>query len=1451
MQIYTLSDFHFDSEKINDNVSRALKTLCEQIRSHPYGGNQVLFILLGDIVNQGNKKAFFNVRKCLDELCGQLHDFDIYFEMVPGNHDRTNRDISAFDQFSARYGIPNFESNRAYARQYSGINFIFADTTWGGNHDESGHLDLSAIESKIVTGTENVLVCHHALTQFKGGVHDCVIDGDRLAGDLRKKGIRFVIHGHTHQADFSVNENTAIEFGCGSMFQSMVEMPKGTNNQFARLDCRDGRIIAIERVIFTADGNGVAIEALYPQKRTFADPEKIGKIQYAPTERPYIIRKIIPYESNTEDTITRLFSDTPQLTLMEALQEQTHILLLGDAGCGKSIVLAELAHTAGQGFYFPVLIQLKDYLGETVYELLPESYRELYPNRLLLLFDGYDEMLEQDRIQFNKVLNRYVQNEPGVRIVITSRSNFCKAEYENNSRTFSGFKVYYMCEIDRQNQTMYLCERGIVPSEFFESAEQSGVTKLLESPFYLRGLADIYMRDSQLPRRAELMDRLIQLRFLKDDEKFPDQLSEHQYQLFVLLRKLSFSMQLMHRRELSDGTEYQRLFSPEERTLMHESGLLERNGDKWQFAHNNFREYLAAKELSQYPFEKQLSFFQQNGTIYPHWVNTLGYLCGLEKTGGLLCWLTENAQNALVKFEKDRVDRETRNKVFQALFSYYESRGLWFQNDLCSEKELIQFASSLETIRYLMDKISHPVHHISRCTALKMLSNAPSLFGMEESICSVLLNCCEQNVQGDAYECYLSMCAVWRLHLQMYGATDKIVALTRKSEAAYIRYGLYKYLVKVEMQDTYYDVFIEGLRFIHRQCSPSEYSLTDETLALEDGLKTMSNAKSVSAVLHALADDRSDPFYGKEAVFHTLFQTAATLYQAGETAIVSDVTSVCFQSFRIGEFSALNGCFEFFRSTHTEKPAIVMLSELCEQGGENIGALLSQSDGLIDFAAALYIDDILPFESFAKAINYCNDAEYSKYRQIIMEKEKIELPVRVRTPNYEEKRKQRDQAYFSILFDQQAAKDMLDDLLSRTGDASITVDDLRQANVKHDMYSPLMILQHAMYSYVSGGVKAMDFFETIDWDEFVICEAFRRLQQTEEKATEEQVAVLTSLLEKTIGIDFIKDALHTFKKYDGLPHKTCCVLQLAVLLDICLPESCLLELTQLPDYYFSLDHNEKPYSYLMRHLDSETLKRRIIGNLEKEIVTGDVLTTHIQFCGAICCDAAVRNALQVCKSGESTQHDRYEAFKYLHGIKGAGYVEEAVLPYVDGELLCMIAGSYKDISTEAMKEAMEAQFRGNPSGNLQMYLISYGSRMALEQYANEVQRTHKLPENNTEYADGPTSAIGTIGDPSTLPILGKLMEIVCAPDFKDAEFGGLRSGIIEAFYRCCVVDPDASMSELIKHEEITATSDSCKRMYEYIKEAIIKQQRFKMDVAWTIERVEEYWRALQSCTPAG
>lgn len=136
---------------------------------------------------------------------------------------------------------------------------------------------------------------------------------------------------------------------------------------------------------------------------------------------------------------------------------------------GKSIELHNLANILCDK-YHTFLYSLKDYNGEEILSLLPPEYKGIHSNRIVLLLDGYDELSNTSRETFDKMLRRYLKDNENAHIVITSRSNFCKVETNNDSKTFPKFRIYVLDKLDITSISAELQKKGINENLFWNEA---------------------------------------------------------------------------------------------------------------------------------------------------------------------------------------------------------------------------------------------------------------------------------------------------------------------------------------------------------------------------------------------------------------------------------------------------------------------------------------------------------------------------------------------------------------------------------------------------------------------------------------------------------------------------------------------------------------------------------------------------------------------------------------------------------------------------------------------------------------------------------------------------------------------------------------------------------------------------------------------------------------------
>lgn len=140
-------------------------------------GENILFVILGDIADRGEDLSFATARDSLALIQEELKDYTVEFEFVPGNHDLDKGSLSLFDQLTSLYGSKHtFELDSVYSTVHDNMNFIFADSTLSRDHAAPGRLNLDAIRTKVKRGLTNILFCHHALSHGHGDPHDVIED---------------------------------------------------------------------------------------------------------------------------------------------------------------------------------------------------------------------------------------------------------------------------------------------------------------------------------------------------------------------------------------------------------------------------------------------------------------------------------------------------------------------------------------------------------------------------------------------------------------------------------------------------------------------------------------------------------------------------------------------------------------------------------------------------------------------------------------------------------------------------------------------------------------------------------------------------------------------------------------------------------------------------------------------------------------------------------------------------------------------------------------------------------------------------------------------------------------------------------------------------------------------------------------------------------------------------
>ena len=935
MRFFIISDLHLGEETDMQQLYTRTRTLCRKIRESTTPGEQIPIILLGDIVDGGNPDAFCAAKKLLTKIEQELKDYSTTFDFVPGNHDLHGTDLAAFDKFISKYGVPKFSENRAYNRQYGGVNFIFADSNLSRDHRACGEIDVAAIIELVKGGMTNVLLCHHSFTQEYGDTHDVINGGERFLEILAGHEIKFLIHGHTHRAAIDVHPYTVKEIGCGSFSKDSKEMGN-IYKQFTVGCIREGTIVSIERWIDTDDGGEpFAYTQLFPKERQFKDPDSVGKQIYDDVP-DYISRRVAVHNAEAVD----LNSLT---AIADVVKKQgSNVLVMGDAGHGKSVEMQHLAAELGRTAKFPFLYSLKQYCGQAIEDLCPEEYRDLLPSRQVLIFDGYDELGTYIDV-FDRNLRAFCKDFPSVCIVISARGNFCQHKISQEN-VFANFTVCSLEELNERDIVQYISAHRIDSQALIVEAKEKGLADLLRNPFYLTRVVNLYLKYKQLPPRTELMDSLIEECMERDEGKFSEDLEENRKNSLQLLGKAATAMLLLQKQKLENTKEYQELFQLEERNLMNFSGLFRRENNSWSFTHNNFKEYLAARYISQLSKEDALALISDGYGIMPTWLNAVGFLLGMNTDWDVQQWLLEHEPEAIVKYRPESMDSTARSYLFREIFEHYEGKRLWIDQTIISYKDLAEFSSSEESMRYLLDKIENPACFISQVSAICLVQYFSNLYGNELAVSQLLLRCCISMPESE--ESITIVCralqAIYRLGMLNDLVAKELVTRYYSCEVSRVRAVMYEVLTAMHFQDEHVQFFLDGISYLG-----GNGRFTNETISLADGLKELNCEKSIKTAMSAISKGEVR-FYADSKVYITLCQKATELHRH-EVADFYVFMLDCFANNAEKVDRAKSMAVKtFFKETGTIEEATI---DLCNRFGEKRKCYLL--DTLFDDPATL------------------------------------------------------------------------------------------------------------------------------------------------------------------------------------------------------------------------------------------------------------------------------------------------------------------------------------------------------------------------------------------------------------------------------------------------------------------------------------------------------------------
>lgn len=1126
----------------------------------------------------------------------------------------------------------------------------------------------------------------------------------------------------------------------------------------------------------------------------------------------YIHRKLLEkekyYRFESEYFIS-ILEESP-LGLYDLIKKGNNkIILLGDAGYGKSTelknVFSKFVKEENPDFV-PIFIDLSTYSDEDMQDYIKLKIGEdsvdlldFDKSKLVFLFDEFDQVLDKGKAE--RKIKNFIEKYDISTFVITSRTNFYSGQFE-------GFNVFVLLPLssnDIQEYARILLDYRC--DSFIEELHKKLIFDLVKNPFFLQHLVKIYQADKTIPaNRASTFHRIISLALEQDTVKLRNKYDLRQTYSVLDIEKdlmyLSLIMETLQRNFISVEEFNQVINDDKRREVISELNLIKKSffkeGDVYQFQHNNFQEYLSAKMMANKDFDGVLNFisfvcekrfprlerfidslrkyievkpygikveevisaifnrvkYKRIKKINLSWVNTVSFLCQLRRDDALLEYLMKNEPEICLKFEVNRIDESKREKIFKTIFEKYTKRKIWLDSERIDYEEMANFAKTKETYNYLMSFAYSKEHFVYRNNAILLLGMMKEF--ADNTLHKLLIQYAtnENENSNVRSNCLYALAQLGKTDM---GTINKLMHLKNSSDEKVL--SGFSYLIKESDHiDIYVDTLLGGIY------KAIKFTLVDVRWNLKEGIKKVTSANGLRKIIKYFIES-PDVLgnYDIEKSIEEIIKNTIMAYETDNTLYteMKKLTAIIERKYIV---EVIPSVIRFFHHTGN---VFRLFEELYEEGLENHYSILASiaDDRCINFLIEKYQKGGITKDNIHIFINFLvrGNKDFDSLLKMITQKTgKFHLPP---PRDYQKEQKEELQRKIQMIFDKNEFLKEVEKIFDSECKKELSYEELnhillyRWKEQEGEKYNDFVIDELRKYFMSDVNKKwtldsLKEEIDKLDYEWFTIAHIFDLLYHgTNVELSKEQRAFIKDYCLKNLQRVNFKNAL---KQED----RTTTANGLATILwyflrkfEFDYPKDILLDM-------LSFDWREEGkyigMNYLIERLPQEDVKNRIIKNLKHGVSVNQVLKNHISYCKKYHVLEAKELIQKIIENKNIETEDRLLALETIIILNDSTEFLEKLLCTDEQKIFVEVA---KILLSRGNKKCMKKLLenlsfdKGDLALDSARLLIEKQNIKAVKFYADFIKRTKEF-----EAAPRGESLLGLITTTKALPILFELLK---------------------------------------------------------------------------------------------